>query len=390
MRVLLVTEASAKGTGRHVLDLAEGLIGHGCEVHLLYSPVRTDASFLARLEGIRELRHAPLMMRRSIHPSDLLAAWRARGYMRRHGPFHIIHGHSSKGGAVARLAAMGAGAAVIYTPHALVTLDPDLSSWARLFYRGVEVGLSWLTTRIIAVSPEEARAGVELGLGAPRVRMVPNGVRREMLAPRDEARRRFGVNDGEVVIGSVGRLVSNKAPEVLVRSVALAARTVPNLRLLFIGDGPNHTALRALATRLGVGENVMLPGELDAREALLAFDLYATASRKEGMPYAVLEAMAAGLPVVATATAGVEALVEPGVNGAVVAMDDVEALAAALVKLATQPDLMARQGAASLERVARFTPERMVEQTLGIYRDCVEGRGDELDSEGSALAGEPG
>lgn len=104
---------------------------------------------------------------------------------------------------------------------------------------------------------------------------------------------------------------------------------------------------------------------------LAAFDLFALASRKEGLPYVVLEAMAAGLPVVATASAGVEILIDPGITGAVVAPDDADAFAQALIRLVSNPPLLARWGQASRQRATLFSIDAMVDRTLAAYRDAV-------------------
>ena len=106
-RVLMVVESSAGGTGRHVMDLSEGLLARGCEVHMVYSPQRMDSTFRDRLSNLQALRHTALPMQRSIHPSEFAALLAIRRYLHSFGPFDIIHGHSSKGGALARLAALG-------------------------------------------------------------------------------------------------------------------------------------------------------------------------------------------------------------------------------------------------------------------------------------------
>jgi glycosyltransferase involved in cell wall biosynthesis len=367
LRVLMVVESSAGGTGRHVLDLSQGLLARGCEVHLAYSTGRADRAFLDRLAGLPHLRRAAVPMRTNVHPRDAGAVRAVRRYLRRFGPFDAVHGHSSKGGAIARLAALGTGARAFYTLHGLIMMDPGLARWKRLLYLTIELGLSLRTAAIIAVSPEEARAAVRLGLGRSRVVVIPNGVRPADLVPRDEARRALGVPDDAPVVGFVGRLVSQKAPDVLLRAFARAARDVPRARLAVVGSGPLDKDLRGLADRLGIADRVLWLGERDARGVLAAFDVFALASRKEGLPYVVLEAMAAGLPVVATESAGVEILVEPGHNGAVVPRDDVAAFAASLAQLAGDLARRARMGEASRARAARFTVEAMVDRTLAAY-----------------------
>jgi glycosyltransferase involved in cell wall biosynthesis len=366
LRVLQIVESSSGGTGRHVIDLCGGLAGRGCDVHLLYSTGRIDRLFAERMAQLVGVRSAPVPMRTSIHPSDFFAARAVRKYVGAHGPFDVVHGHSSKGGAVARLAALGTGAAAFYTLHGLIMMDPDLAGWKRRLYLGIERVLGWGTERIIAVSPEEQRAAAALGL--PRVVLIPNGVGPSELLPRGNARSEIGASEGERVVGFVGRFVSQKAPHVLLGAMKRVAKQVPDARLAMVGAGPLEASLRAFARREGLDGRVRWLGERDARTVMAGFDVFAIPSCKEGLPYVVLEAMSAGLPVVATDTAGVESLVTTGVNGVVVPCGDVAALGAALVAVARDRETIARFGAASLRRVARFTVEAMVDRTLAAYR----------------------
>jgi glycosyltransferase involved in cell wall biosynthesis len=371
-RVLMIVESSSGGTGRHVLDLCRGLVARGCDVHLLYSTGRVDRLFLEGLCALPGVRTAPLAMRTSIHPSDAQAVLAARRYLNLHGPFDAVHGHSSKGGAVARLAALGLRVPAYYTLHGFVVMDPGLAPWKRAMYLGIELALSLLTRRVIAVSPEERRAAVRWGLGRHRVALVPNGIDVGGMTPRAHARQLIGAGEGELVIGFVGRLVSQKAPQVLVRAMGRVAGAAPHARLALVGVGPLEEPLRRLAGELGVAEKVLWLGERDARTVMAGFDVFAISSCKEGLPYVVLEAMSAGLPVVATVAAGVESLVDNGVNGAVVPCGNSDEFAEALIELATDPGKAERFGRASSERVAHFTPDAMVEKTIALYRGDVE------------------
>lgn len=373
-RVLLVVESAAGGTGRHVLDLADGLARRGCDVHLIHSTRRLDAMFAGRLAELPAVRAVALPMRTAPHPADLGAVLAIRRHLRTFGPFDAVHGHSSKGGALARLAAVGTGVPAYYTLHGLIMMDPMLARWKRLVYLGVERALAHRTRRIIAVSPEEARAAAGVGLGGHRIALVPNGVGPADVAPRADARRAIGAAGGgtvaadDVVVGFVGRLVEQKAPDVLLRAFAAAAAAAPRVRLAMVGDGPLGPGLRALADDLNIAGRVAWLGERDAREVMGGFDLFALASRKEGLPYVVLEAMAAGLPVVATASAGVEILIDPGVNGMVVRRDDAAGFGAALAGLALDPGRRAAFGRASADLASRFTIDAMVDRTLAAYR----------------------
>jgi glycosyltransferase involved in cell wall biosynthesis len=371
----MIVESSSGGTGRHVLDLSEGLAQRGCDVHVLYSTGRADRFFLERLQLLAKCRCLPLPMRTSIHPGDFAAVLAARQYVNEFGPFDAIHGHSSKGGAVARLAALGTSAAAFYTLHGFIIMDPLLALWKRAFYLGVELMLALRTSRIIAVAPEERREAIRLGLGRERVVLIPNGVGPAQLTPRAQARRAIGVGDDETpVIGFVGRFVTQKAPDVLLRAVARAAAKCPKVRLALVGTGPLEPELRELVRTLCIGDHVLWLGERPANSVLAAFDVFAMSSHKEGLPYVVLEAMAAGLPVVATDSSGVDSLVATGVNGIVVPRGDANAFGDALAALAADRALCERYGRASLERVQHFTIDSMVEQTLTLYTEAMEGR----------------
>jgi glycosyltransferase involved in cell wall biosynthesis len=157
----------------------------------------------------------------------------------------------------------------------------------------------------------------------------------------------------------------------LIRAFAAAAREVPALRLAMVGAGPLEGPMRALARELGVGEKVVWLGERDSREVFAGFDLFALSSRKEGLPYVVLEALVMGLPVVATSSAGVEILVKSGENGAVVNPGDDAAFGRALAEIAGDAERIRRYGAASRERAARLTVGAMAERTLAAYVECL-------------------
>jgi glycosyltransferase involved in cell wall biosynthesis len=374
LRILLIVESSACGTGRHILDLADGFIQRGHFVYLVHSTIRCDRLFEKRLARIKGIQCLALPMYTPPHPSDYRIVRAIRKLQSEHGPFDIVHGHSSKGGALARLAALGTRAKTFYTPHGLICLDTHLRWWKQGSYVAIERVLSWFTDGIIAVAPEEERAAAAMGLNPRKLTTIPNGLEPLELASRASARSAMGVSDKEVVIGFVGRLVEQKAPDVLLKSFARASTTAPNARLAIVGDGHLLNTLKAISRETRVQDKIIWLGERDAREVLAGFDLFALASRKEGLPYVVLEAMAAGLPVVATRSAGVEILVAPDANGIVVPRDDVDAFAGALSHLLQNPDLLIRFGAASRGAVARFSIDAMIDNTLSYYRSKLRAR----------------
>lgn len=373
-RVLLVTEAANAGVGRHVLDLAQGLAERGCKVACVYSPRRADRQFLERSKTIHGVTWRELDMRRSVQPADSLAAWRLARLARSLGPFDILHGHSSKGGALVRLVAPLVGCPAIYTPNAFVTMDPTLSTIRRAAYRRIEWLLSIPTSRLIAVSAEEAEHARGLGVAQRKIRVVANGISPPSLPTRDEARDTLGITPEWRVIGFVGRLTPQKAPDQLLHAFSLASRELPAARLAIVGGGPLEEQVRQQASSLGVAEKVLWLGEIPGQSAMPAFDIYCLSSRYEGFPYVLLEALAAGLPIVTTRVGGASAMVEDGVNGRIVPVGAPEPLAQALQETLCDPSILTSFAAASKARAAQFTMDRMVEQTLAVYREVVRPR----------------
>lgn len=376
MRILHVVEAAAGGVGRHVLDLCEGLLARGHEVHLAYSPVREDRFFeerLARLDGIRAGR---VELRKYPHPSDLAGMRTIRGELRNGKGFDVVHGHSSKGGAVARLAALGAGVPAVYTPNAIRTMDPEVSGVTRRAVATVERLLARVDGAVIAVSPAEREHLARIGIPRPRLTMVPNCVRPVDLPSPDEARRRLGLPRDASVVGFVGRLARQKAPEVLLAAFARVARAAPDAVLAVIGDGPLRSTLHDQCERLDIGDRVRWLGERDGQLSMPAFDVLALPSRYEGLPHVLLEALLAGLPIVATKQASAGLAVDSGVNGLLVPVNEPDAVAEAVGRLLDNDEVRAEYGRASRFRAGRFSQARMVDETLDVYRKVVrDGRG---------------
>jgi glycosyltransferase involved in cell wall biosynthesis len=140
-----------------------------------------------------------------------------------------------------------------------------------------------------------------------------------------------------------------------------------------VGDGPLATSLRGRAADLGLGDEAIWLGARDARPLMAGFDVLALTSKSEGHPLVVLEAMARGLPIVATGVGGIADTVQSGVNGFIAPLGDAGAIAEALEKLASNPALRARMGEASRAISRNFSIDQMVERTLAFYEEIVTG-----------------
>jgi glycosyltransferase involved in cell wall biosynthesis len=375
LRVLLVLEAAGGGTGRHVIDLAEGLIKRNHNVCLVYSPDRAEGSFRTAVENMHGIELLQLPMSRNPGLGDINSVRQLRQLIKENGPFDILHGHSSKAGALLRLAHRGLTGCCFYTPHAMVTLDPELGFAKSALYAAIERYLGKYSDQILCVSEEERTHAMLCGIPAQTLTVVHNGISLEGKEPRSLdrhwARNYLRLKDDLIVIGTVGRLGHQKAFDRLIRAFAMIAPGQAKLALVIIGDGPDRKAAEDLACNLGISRRVIFAGAEDGLALMPAFDIFALSSRYEGFPYVLLEAASCRLPIVMTEVGGASAMVEDGQTGFIVKQDDLSEMASRLATLAGNTELRKEMGARSALRAAPMTAEAMVDQILGVYIDAI-------------------
>jgi glycosyltransferase involved in cell wall biosynthesis len=370
IRVLHVLEAIEGGVARHIVNL----VRHVDAEHVVALPservggVTDTAAINAIAAAGATVEH--LDMRRSpVSPRTLAAVPKVHRMITRLKP-DIVHGHSAIGGAVARIAAVGTRAARVYTPHGLY---PSLSACA------FERALGPLTDRLIAASTSEGEFAQHLRL-IPRERMavIPNALELDGEQPPPfNLRAMFGVDSDTPVVGTVARLAPQKAPEIFVRACARVATKVPEARFVLIGDGPLVHDVRAELSATDLDGNFLLLRDRPDGDRLMAqFDVFALSSRYEaGAPFATMEAMRAGRPVVVTDVIGNRDSVEPGRSGFVVPPEDPDALADAIVCLLGDSDLRERIGEAGRDRVVSHFDVRQSSADLSdLYEEVVKER----------------
>ncbi|KAA0698323.1 glycosyltransferase family 1 protein [Neorhizobium sp. P12A] len=368
LSLLQVLEPSGGGSGRHFLDLCRAMQRRGHSVTAIYSPVRAEDAFVEELEGMGLDGVLPVMMHRSPGIADIPAWWNIRQIVSKHGHFDLIHGHSSKAGALTRLRLPGVHTPVIYTPHAFRTMDPTLGSKGRMIYGGIERFLgNALSDRVICVSRDEYEHALSIGLPRDRLRVVANGVASPPPGQRAAIRSRYGIGDDALLFGFVGRLTQQKAPERLVNAFARIAAKLPNAHLLMIGTGELEAEIDARIKALGLQGRAHLNSSIPGAVAIDAFDAVVMPSRYEAMSYVMLEAAAGGKPLVLTKVGGASMVLEDGRNGLLVAnSDDPEPLADAMMRLA-DPDILRRFTAEARRRKDRNTITGMADETEEIY-----------------------
>ena len=229
---------------------------------------------------------------------------------------------------------------------------------------------------VLAVSDALAeKMAATFDFPASRITVIRNGVDLERFGrhSRAEARRALGVTPGEFVVGTVGRLVPVKDQRQLIGATrVLAQRGVP-VKVLIVGDGPLRNELQDQIDTLGLKEHVRLLGSrTDVPELMAAFDLFALSSQSEGLSNTVLEAMASGLPVVATRVGGNPELVQSGTTGLLVPAGDETALAEAIAALYRDADFRLRVALAARQRAQSvFSLSGMIKRYTDLYRVAV-------------------
>jgi glycosyltransferase involved in cell wall biosynthesis len=368
LNILQVLEPSGGGSGRHFLDLSRTLAERGHAVTAIYSPTRAEERFVAELKSLRLKAVHSVPMNRSPSPSDF-KAWRAiNGIIRNGGPFDILHGHSSKAGALIRM--RGSGIARIYTPHAFRTMDPTLGGKGRAIFGGVESLFGhYLTDALICVSRDEhVHAAQFLKIPERILHTVVNGVSPPPNGDRAAIRTRLGVRPDAFVFGFVGRLSEQKAPERLLGAFERIAADLPHTELAMIGFGPLEQELRARIAAGGLGDRIHLTADIAGPDAMQAFDVLAMPSRYEAMSYVMLEAAASGLPLILSDVGGASTVLEDGANGSLIAnSDDVGELAEAMARI-TDTVIYDDVRRLAATRKGDYWLDGMVEATEQVYR----------------------
>ncbi len=370
LKVLQICEATNAGVGRHTMDLCGGLVDADCDVHLLYSTGRIDDAFRHQLEHLPQLKTEVLEMRRKPHPHDGKAVSAVRRYIKRHGPFDILHGQSSKGGAIARMAGIVGRTPVVYTPNCISTMAPTFGRISRFSYRWIEWLLSFSTSMIICTSPDEFEHIHAMGVPKSKLRLIYYGIEPPPETDRAKVRAALGLSPEATIVGFVGRLSAQKNPELLIRAFAAATSDIPSARLAMIGVGEEEASLKSLARRLAVEDRIDWLGYRMGYHAMPAFDILAVPSRYDTGPIVMMESMALGVPIVITNVGCVRYVMTNGENGFVLPSEDLAAMTASLRKLIVSPELRARLAAAASEKAMEFKRDTMIAKTLSAYDDA--------------------
>ena len=355
MRILQVCSVTTFGGGeRHLVDLSRALVDRGHEV---YVATVSDSPLSAELSFLQEASTFELARRNYLKNLTGLAR-----FIRRQN-IEIVHAHAARDYHLAALAVRKASQGrLVLTRHVLFPL------------RSINKRLLSGAARVIAVSEAVAESLRQNGvIESSKISVVHNGIdidRFERSIERD--------SNAPIVVGTIGHLAPIKGHDVFVRAAKLVSARRPDVQFVVIGEDKSpdrgyRKILESLITELGLNSTVAMPGwQDDISSALQSLTLFVSAARSEPFGLSIVEAMASGLPVVAASSEGAKEIIEDGVSGKLVPVDDAESLAKAINNLLDNPAERSRLAHNAQLAAQRFSLARMATDTERVYQEVLE------------------
>jgi len=380
----IITRLIIGGAQENTVLSCRGLVKKGHEVTLMAGPETGPEGSLwpqAHESGARLIKIAS--MRRAVRPlQDFRAFQELLKHLKQLKP-DVVHTHSSKAGILGRAAAEKAGIPIIvHTIHGM-SFNRTQRWWTRAAYRALERRAARSTKKFVTVADSMIDQAVAARI-AEREKFVTirSGLDATAFAPDDAERKRvraeWGIGEDEVVVGTVARLFSNKGYEEIIAAMPSALQSFPKLRFVWVGDGAYRSDYERELQRLGLTDKVRLLGLVSPAEVarmLKGFDVLVHASRWEGLPRAVVQALLTEVPSVSFDNDGAPEVVIPNETGILVPYGDVGGLAEAMVRLAGDEALRMRLGRNGRSRcLAEFDSDRMVDQFESLYAELIRAR----------------
>lgn len=272
--------------------------------------------------------------------NDVKGIWAIRKFIKKYMP-DVIYAHSSKAGALGRLADVGLKNIVLYNPHGWAFNMNDISAIKKKVYALIEKVLSYKTDMIIAISVWEKESAAKYNICcSDKIHIIPSGVD---VCLYDEKQGRYDLNRSKLnipvdayVIGMVGRISYGKGPDLFVKAAALIKNKIPNAFFVIVGEGEERSSIENLLSEMGLKEDFLITGWVsNPMEYIQLFDQAMLLTRWEGFGLVLTEYMLAEKPIITTRVGAVPDLMQHGKNGVMIDVGDIEGIAEASYKLYT-------------------------------------------------------
>lgn len=350
---------------RYVVDLLTG-VQIGTEGSLLDETRRRGISLILKSSLVREIN--PI--------KDCLGFLQLYHHIRNN-RYQLVHTHSSKAGILGRWAAWLAGTPlIVHTVHGWGHHDRQ-SPLVRQFYILLEKLTLPITDKLITVSPRDIEKGLQVGIGKPDdYTVIRSGVELDRFGhpqkPPEQMRQSLNIPLDVPLVGTVARLSPQKAPLDFIQTCATIAQQNSDVWFVLVGDGPLRPDVEAKVVELGLADRLVLTGlRRDVPELMAMFDIFVLTSLWEGLPRVLPQAMATGLPIVATAVDGTAEAVIHGENGYLVPPNQPDELANYVLRLLCNSELAQQMGQAGRTQAVQFGACKMVHDIDILYRQLL-------------------
>lgn len=372
----LVTQAEWGGAQKYIFDLATNL-AEDFDITVATGSEGNSQELLNKLQE-KNIKTAIFKhLKRSVSPwQDLLAIWEIVFFLKENN-FDIIHLNSSKAGVIGALAGwLNKKIKIIYTAHGWVYLEP-LPFLTRHLYLWLEKIACKLRNATIVLSEKEKMMALKNKTGGRKnTFIIPNGIDLEKINFLDkETAKKEVFNSAQndkiknyFILGTIANFYKTKGLDILIDVFQKIAKNNNNLKLIIIGEGPERNNLEKQIKEKELEAKVILTGiKPDAYKYLKAFDIFVLSSIKEGSPYALLEAMAAELPIIATKVGAIPEIIENKKEGLLISPQNIQELKESLEIIISDPDLRKKIGELAKEKVQKYNLKDTILQTKNIY-----------------------
>lgn len=370
IKIVLIVEAMLGGIRQHVCDIVRSLDKEIYEVYMIYSDLRADETFFAEKEELA--MQTKLIqcneMQRELGLYDIKAYKKIKRILKQIKP-NIVHCHSSKAGVVGRLAAKNCGInKILYTPGAYVFQNPNLSDVKRKVYVYAERLLSrYATSLTINVSRGEMQKAFDFKIDKKeKFKLIYNGIPQIEFPDRAKLKKELGLKEGITYVGVTARCADQKDPFTFLRIAEQVVKKYRDVEFIYIGDGPLEEKMKNWITERKLSNQIHMLGFRNNASILVSIlDIYLSTALYEGLPYSMIEAMRAGVPIIATNVVGNNELVVHNVNGFMFDIKDVQYATTLIEQQIIKKTIRSEQVINAWKEL--FSLEKMMEKLTRLY-----------------------